>query len=124
MAAKSQVLADFIADWTAPGYSHEGEVIEQPWIIYCDGAWGSSGVVIAAVITSPFGIKLRYASRLQFSTEAVLLGLRKLKAIGVKSCSIKTDSKMVAGQVGKDFEAKEPHIEKYLNLVRSMEKYF
>ena len=31
---------------------------------------------------------------------------------------------MAANQVGKDFEAKEPHLEKYLKQVRSMEKYF
>ena len=39
--------------------------------------------------------------------EAVILGLRKLKALGVTTCIIKTDSKVVAGQVEKEYLAKD-----------------
>lgn len=95
-AAKSQVIGDFIAYWTTPGYFGDGEVIEACWTIHCDGTWDSAGVGIAAIITSPSGIKMRYATRLQFGNEtdrctnniaeykAVLLALRKLRALGVK----------------------------------------
>ncbi|XP_066161963.1 uncharacterized protein [Oryza sativa Japonica Group] len=58
-----------------------------------------------------FGVR---AARLQFDTtnnaaeyEAVLLGLRKAKALGVRRLLIRTDSKLVAGHVDKSFEAKE-----------------
>jgi hypothetical protein len=37
-AIKSQVLADFIADWTEPASYTEGPVIESSWQVYCDGA--------------------------------------------------------------------------------------
>jgi ribonuclease HI len=52
---------------------------------------------------------LRYATRLQFTRhtnkctnniveyETVLLGLHKLRAIGVQSCVLKIDSKVIAG---------------------------
>jgi ribonuclease HI len=40
--------------------------------------------------------------------EAVILGLRKLRALGVTTCIIRTDSKVVAGQVEKDYAAKDP----------------
>ena len=33
---KSQVLADFIADWTSPTFEEEAPI--EPWTIYCDGA--------------------------------------------------------------------------------------
>jgi hypothetical protein len=40
---KSQVLANFIADWTEPSSFTEGQVPELSWLIYCDGAWGNAG---------------------------------------------------------------------------------
>jgi ribonuclease HI len=59
---------------------------------------GGNRVGAAAILVSPLGIKLRYAPRMQFNMEsnkctnniveyeAILLGLRKLKAIGVERC--------------------------------------
>lgn len=41
---KSQVLADFVADWT-PSQNLEEEKKQPEWIIYCDGAWGFVGLV-------------------------------------------------------------------------------
>jgi hypothetical protein len=37
-AIKSQVLADFIADWMEPVSYTEGPVTESLWQVYCDGA--------------------------------------------------------------------------------------
>jgi ribonuclease HI len=73
------------------------------------------GAGAAAVITSLAGVKHRYAARLSFALEsdrctnniaeyeAIILGLRKLRALGVTTCIIRTDSKVVAGQVEKDY---------------------
>jgi hypothetical protein len=86
---KSQVLADFIADWT-PSQSSSEEKKQPEWTIYCDGAWGFVGAGAAAIITLPSGIKMKYAARLKFQCtnniaeyEVVLLGLRKAKAMGI-----------------------------------------
>jgi hypothetical protein len=38
-AIKSQVLADFIIDWTEPSNYKEGLVIDTPWQVNCDTAW-------------------------------------------------------------------------------------
>jgi hypothetical protein len=107
-AIKSQVLADFIVDWTGPARQQE-EPSEKVWTIHCDGAWCHAGAGAAAIITSPTGVKHRYAVRLSFALESdrctnniakyevVILGLRKLKALGVTTCIIKTDSKVVVG---------------------------
>jgi hypothetical protein len=61
-AINSQVLADFIADWTEPSSYTEGTVIDTPWQVYCDGAWGVSRAGAASILKSPSGIKLRYVS--------------------------------------------------------------
>jgi ribonuclease HI len=54
--------------------------------------------------------------------EAVILGLRKLRALGVTTCFIKTDSKVVTGQIEKEYSAKEPVLMQYLTDIRSLEK--
>jgi hypothetical protein len=56
--------------------------------------------------------------------EAVILGLRKLRALGVTTCIIRTDSKVVAGQVEKDYAAKDPALMQCLAIVRSLERQF
>jgi hypothetical protein len=116
---KLQVLADFIVDWTGP-ITQQDEPAEKVWTIHCDGAWCHAGAGAAAVITSPTGVKHRYAACLSFALEsdrctnnvaeyeAVILGLRKLRALGVTTCIIKTDSKVVVGQVEKEYSAKDP----------------
>jgi hypothetical protein len=87
---KSQVLIDFIADWTESSTYTKGIVVNTPWQVYCDRACGVSGARAAAILNSPLGINLKYATRLQFKAEAdrcsnniaeyeaALLGLHKL----------------------------------------------
>jgi hypothetical protein len=118
-AIKSQVLTDFIVDWTGPTRQQE-EPSEKVCTIHCDGAWCHAGAGTTAIITSPTGVKHRYAARLSFALESdrctnniaeyeiVILGLHKLKALGVTTCIVKTDSKVVAGQVDKEYSAKDP----------------
>jgi hypothetical protein len=107
-AIKSQVLADFIDDWTGPVGSQQ-EHSKTVWTIHCDGAWCHAGAGVAAIITSPAGVKYRYVACLSFALasnrctnniaeyEAVILGLRRLRALGVTTCIIRTDSKVITG---------------------------
>jgi hypothetical protein len=37
-AIKSQILADFVVEWTELGSATEGVGPESPWLVYCDGA--------------------------------------------------------------------------------------
>jgi hypothetical protein len=116
---KSQVLADFIVDWAGPT-RHQEEPPEKVWTIHCDDAWCHAGAGADAIITSPKGVKHRYATRLSFALEsdrctnniaeykAVILSLRKLRALGVTTKIVKIDSKVVAGQVEKEYSAKDP----------------
>jgi ribonuclease HI len=56
--------------------------------------------------------------------EAILFGLRKLRAIGLQTCVLRTDSNVVLEQIKKESIAREPTLEKYLGLVHKMESYF
>jgi hypothetical protein len=115
-AIKSQVLADFIVDWIGP--TRQQESPEKVWTILYDGVWCHAGAGAAAIITSPIGVKYKYVARLGFAMEsdrctnniaeyeAIILGLRKLRALGVTTCVVRTDSKVVTGQVEKEYSAK------------------
>jgi ribonuclease HI len=101
--------------------------------VYCDKAWGSIGAKTAAIVTSASEIELCYAARLQFMSDtdkctnniteygAILLGLRKLRVIGVQTCVLCIHLKVVAGQIENECIAREAMLEKYLALVQRME---
>jgi ribonuclease HI len=135
-AIKLQVLADFVVDWTSPSSITADEELVPIWEIRCDGAWGRKGTGIAAIITSPTGIKQRYAARLDYKDpfdrctnnaieyEALLLGLRKVRALGASNFLVKCDAKVIKDHVEKESVAREPELVKYLAEVRKMERHF
>jgi ribonuclease HI len=56
--------------------------------------------------------------------EALLLGLRKLKAMGIRRVILKTDSQVISGHIDKSSKARDPKLEKYLDTVRRFEASF
>jgi ribonuclease HI len=104
-------LADFVVDWTSTTHNPDEEML-APWVVQCDGAWCHKGVGILAVVTSPTGVVIRYAARLIFANdehstnnttkyEALLLALRKIKALGLQTFIIKADSKVILEHIKK-----------------------
>ena len=66
---------------------------------------------------------LKYGVQLQFPVtnneteyEAVLASLRVATALGVKNVRLRSDSKLIVGQITKEYEAKEERMKKYLQL--------
>jgi ribonuclease HI len=133
-AIKSQVLADFVVDWTSPTHN-PGKDIVTPWVVHCDGAWCDKGVGILTIVITLAGIVIRYAARLEFADdvhstnntteyEALLLALRKMKALSQQTFIIKTYSKVIQEHIEKESEARNPILMKYLEKVREMERNF
>jgi ribonuclease HI len=128
---QSQALADFIADWT-PG-AHEEEINKdtEAWTVFCDGSWGTFGAGAAAVLVAPSKVKTCYAAKLDFSCtnniaeyKALLLGLRKLRAMGIRRVILKTDSQVILGHVDKSSKARDPKLKRYMDTVRRLEASF
>ena len=112
-------MAGFVADWT-PSQNPSEEKKQPEWIIYCDGAWSFAGAGAATIIISPSRVKMKYATRLEFQCtnniveyEAILLGLRKARAMGIQRLIIKIDSQVVAGHIEKDYKARDLELVKY-----------
>jgi ribonuclease HI len=99
--------------------------------LFCDGLWGTFGAGAAAILISPSKIRTCYVARLEFNCtnniaeyEALLLGLRKLKAMGIRRAILKSDSQVIIGHIDKRSKARDLKLEKYLDTVRRMEASF
>jgi ribonuclease HI len=124
---QSQVLADFIADWTPGAQEEEASKDTEAWTVFCDGSWGTFKAGAAAVLIAPSKVRTCYAVKLDFSCtnniaeyEALLLGLWKLKAMGIRRAVLKTDSQVISGHIDKSCKARDPKLEKYLDTVRRL----
>jgi hypothetical protein len=106
-AIKSQILADFIAEWTdtqLPPLQIQAEC----WTLYFDGSVMKTGAGAGLLFISPLGEHMRYAVRLHFIVsnmaeyEALLCGLRISIEMGIKRLDVRGDSQLVINQVMKN----------------------
>jgi ribonuclease HI len=79
---KSQILADFIAEWTDTQLP-AAHIQAECWTVYFDGSVMKTGGGAGLLFISPLGEHMRYVVRLHFPTsnnmeeyEALLVGLR------------------------------------------------
>ena len=97
-----------------------------------DGSWTSQGAGAAAVLRSPSGMVSTFTVRLEFPQttnnvaeyEAVLLGLRKLKALSVQRVVLLSDSQVVSDHIGENASSKQETLQKYLQAIRRIEHSF
>jgi hypothetical protein len=128
---QSQALAGFIANWK-PGAHEEGCTIDtEAWTVFCDRSWGTFGAGATAILISPSKIKTCYAARLKFNCtnniaeyKVLILGIRKLKAMGIRRVVLKSELQVITGHIDKSSKTRDPKLEKYLDTVWRMEASF
>jgi ribonuclease HI len=130
-SVQSQTLADFIADWTPGAQEEEINKDVEAWIVFCDGSWGTFDAGAAAVLVAPSKVRTCYTAKLDFSCtnniaeyKALLLGLWKLRAMGIRRAILKADSQVISGHVDKSSKVRDPKLERYLDTVRRLEASF
>jgi ribonuclease HI len=126
-AIKSQVLADFLAEWVdtqLPTASIQPEL----WTMYFDGSLMKIGAGAGLLFISPLGKHLRYVLRLHFSAsnnvaeyEALVNRLRIAIELGVRRLDAHGDSQLVIDQVMKNSHCRDRKMEAYCNEVRRLE---
>jgi ribonuclease HI len=79
---------------------------------------------------APSKVRTCYAIKLEFSCtnniveyEALLLGLRKLKAMGIRRAILKTNSQVISDHVDKSSKTRDLKLEKYLDAVRRLKAF-
>jgi ribonuclease HI len=128
---QSQSLADFFVDWMPGAQEEEINKDVEAWTVFCDGSWGTFGAGATVVLVAPSKVRTCYAAKLDFRCtnniaeyEALLLGLRKLRAMGIRRAILKTDSQVISSHVDISSKAKDPKLEKYFDTVRRLEASF
>jgi ribonuclease HI len=129
-AIKSQVLADFVAEWvdtqlpTAP-------IQPELWTMFFDESLMKTGAGAGLLFISPLGKHLRYVLRLHFPAsnnvaeyEALVNGLRIAVELRVRRLDARGDSQLVIDQVMKNSHCCDPKMEAYCDEVRRLEDKF
>ena len=127
---KSQVLVDFIAEWTdmqAPVSADR----PKHWVMYFDGYLNLDGAGAGIFFISPSRDHLRYVLRIHFLAsnnateyEACLHGLRIAVELGVKRLLVYDDSMLVINQVNKDWSCTSDKMDAYCSEIRKLEGKF
>jgi ribonuclease HI len=129
-AIKSQILADFVAEWTDTQLPLS-QIQAECWTLYFDGSVMKTGVGAGLLFISPLGEHVGYVVRLHFPAsnnmaeyEALLCGLRIAVETGIKRLDVRGDSQLVINQVMKNADYHDNKMEAYCNAVRALEDKF
>jgi hypothetical protein len=100
-AIKSQILADFVAEWTDTQLPPP-QIQVECWTPYFDDSVMKTGAGAGLLFVSPLGEHMRYAVRLHLPAsnnmaeyEALLCGLKIAIEIGIKRLDVWGDSQLV-----------------------------
>jgi ribonuclease HI len=145
-AIKSQVLADFIVEWTPPpsvpgGLDPDsdptpteprGPVFTEPhWTLYFDGSAHQQVGGAGVILIDPSRDQVKYMVHLEFKAtnniaeyEALIFGLSTTLSLGICQLLVKGDSQLIIKQVRGECSCNEPRLAAYLLHVRKLEKDF
>ena len=125
-----QVQADFVAEWTEAELPKEYGVYSN-WIMHFDGSKMLAGLGAGVVLTSPTEDTIQYVLQILFTDsnneaeyEALLHGLRMAVSMGIQRLEVRGDSNLAISQVNGDFDAKDPKMAAYRNVVLKMSARF
>jgi ribonuclease HI len=129
-AIKSQVLADFLAEWVDTQLSI-APIQAELWTMYFDGSLMKTGAGAGLLFISPLGKHVRYVIRLHFPAsnnvaeyQALVNGLRIAVELGVRRLDARGDSQLVIDQVMKNSHCRDQKMEAYYDEVRCLEDKF
>jgi ribonuclease HI len=126
---KSQILADFVFEWTEIQMPPPKEWPEH-WIMYFDGALNLEGAG-AGVLFIPPQEQLKYVLQIHYKAsnndaeyEGLIHGLRIAVSLGIKRLLAFGDSKVVIQQVNKEWDCVKDTLDAYCAEIRKLEGHF
>jgi ribonuclease HI len=129
-AIKSQILTDFISEWTETQQPPPAEKPEH-WKMYLDGSLNLEGAGAGVLFISPQGAHLKYVLQIHYKAsnngadyEALIHGLRIVVSHGIKRLITYVESKVVIEQVNKACDIKKETKNAYCAEVRKLEDHF
>jgi ribonuclease HI len=129
-AIKSQILADFVSEWTKIQKPPSKEQPEHR-IMYFDGTLNIDGAGAGVFLISPQGEQLKYDLKIHYKAsnndaeyEALIHGLRIEVSLGIKRLLAFGDSKVVIEQVNKEWDCVKDTMDAYCAEIRKLEGHF
>jgi ribonuclease HI len=129
-AIKSQVLADFLAEWVDTQLP-TARIKAELWTMYFDESLMKTGAGAGLLFVSPLGRHLCYVIRLHFLAsnnmaeyEALVNGLCITVELGVWRLDARGDWQLVIDQVMKNSHCRDRKMEAYCDEVRCLEDKF
>jgi ribonuclease HI len=129
-AIKSQILADFAAEWTDTQLPLP-QIQAECWTLYFDGSVMKMGAGAGLLFISPLREHMRYTVRLHLPAsnnmaeyEALLCGLKIAIETGIRRLDVRGDSQLVIDQVMKNATCHDDKMEAYCKAVRALEDMF
>nr|GEW04074.1 hypothetical protein [Tanacetum cinerariifolium] len=134
-SVKGHILVDFIVecpkDNSLDTPVETKEELSDLWTLFTEGSSCINGFEASLILTNPEGAKFTYALRFRFDAtnneaeyEALIVGLRIAKQMGVKNLQANVDSYLVANCVSGSYIAKEPGMIQYLEKVKVLSSSF
>jgi ribonuclease HI len=129
-AIKSQILTDFVSEWTE---TQQPPLAEKPehWKMYFDGSRNLEGAGVGILFISPQGDHLKYVLQIHYKAsnngveyEALIHGLRIDVSLGIKRLIAYGDSIVFIDQVNKACDIKNDSMNAYCTEVRKLETHF
>jgi hypothetical protein len=124
---KSQVLADFVAEWTDTQLP-TAPIQAELWTMYFDGSFMKTEAGAGLLFISPLGKHVCYVIRLHFPAsnnvaeyEALVNGLRIAIELEVQRLDARGDSQLVIDQVMKNSHCCDQKMVAYCDEVRRLE---
>lgn len=134
-ATKSQVIADFVAEFSPTMLLaleqevslRNSEGAKGKWTLYVDGSSKVRGAGVCLVLTSLTGESASRAVRCNFTAtnneaeyEALIAGLILAKLMGAEDIQIFSDSQLMISPVQGDYQAKDASMIKYLLVAKRL----
>ncbi|XP_020231099.1 uncharacterized protein LOC109811704 [Cajanus cajan] len=123
---KAQCLVDFVNELHPYGHFEE-----QWWTLHVDGSSNCRGSGASVILEGPKGIVLEQSLRFRFKAsnnqaeyEALLARLRLAEDMGASRVKCLTDSKVMAEQVGDNFQVKNHNMMKYYHAYQKLKTNF
>jgi ribonuclease HI len=129
-AIKSQVLANFIVEWTEIQMPPTA-IDQEHWTMYFDGSLMKKCTGVGLVFVSHLGVHMRYMVRIHFPAsnnvteyEALINGLHITVELGIRRLDVRGDSQLVIDQVMKESSCRSAKMATYCQEVHQLEDKF
>jgi len=118
---KAQFLADFLTELQP--------VAEKKtfWLLSVDGSSNRKGSDAGIILEGPGEVAVEQSIRFGFDTsnnqaeyEALIIGLRLARDLGVKNLKCQIDSQLITGQMNGDYQARESLLQRYYHVAKNL----